>query len=134
MLGLCNLFLTAILLIIGGLFTFGIIPFVYFLYMFWGRLARIEKAKTKFKSNLMKDEEIVALCIQGRALSTLKRRTLVGITNSRVIILHRNILGGYKTLRKEGGERHTHLCSCSHEAFPLNKLDSRCPKFLCMVE
>lgn len=98
MLGLANLFFTALFLIISGLFTFGIVPIIYLILVLVGNTARIDRAKTKLRTNLMKEEETVSLTVQCRLLSTVKRRTLILITNSRCIIMYRKLLGGYKTV------------------------------------
>ena len=81
------------------LLTFSIvgIPLViiYCVVVFSNARKREDLAYKKMKDTLMKDEEIIHQGLQLRAFSFEQRRQLIGITNSRIIILSRGLFGGF---------------------------------------
>lgn len=56
---------------------------------------RAKRALLRLDKTLMKGEEIVAKDVQVRAFAFWKRRAVVGITSSRMIILQRGMFGGF---------------------------------------
>ena len=94
------LVLTSIIIAIFGGGAFGYIFAILFLgwwykMVFKGGDKRAEKAYSKFKDTLMKDEVIIQQGIDTRPFALLSRRQVFGVTNSRVILMVRRILGGY---------------------------------------
>lgn len=80
-------------------FTFGagVIVFIpYLIFTFAGAKKRRQKAEENLKTVLMPTETITAEAIQTRIFSLWTRRTLVAITNSRMIVIKRGIFGGFK--------------------------------------
>ncbi len=94
------LILTSIIIAIFGGGAFGYIFAILFLgwwykMVFTGGDKRAEKSYSKFKDTLMKDETIIEQGIDTRPFALLSRRQVFGVTNSRVILMERGILGGY---------------------------------------
>jgi hypothetical protein len=76
---------------------FGIPILVLWLALIWiGQGHRAAKAEANLKSVLMAEEQIVGHALQKRVLALFNRRTLLAITSSRVIIMRRGLLGGFK--------------------------------------
>lgn len=63
---------------------------------FVGARARARKATLRLASTLMEGEELLAEALQLRVFALFNRRALVGITSSRVIVVHRGLLGGFR--------------------------------------
>ncbi|NNU61728.1 PH domain-containing protein [Ochrobactrum soli] len=80
--------------LLGNLVGFFIIP-VYFYFLLIGRHKRIERANARINSLLMNKEQLVDSAVEMRLNSLFARRRLLAITDSRIIVLHRKILGGY---------------------------------------
>ena len=76
----------------GGLILF--IPYLFF--VFAGAQRRAEKAEENLKSVLMDTEVVSAKALQKRIFSLWTRRSMIAITNSRLIVLSRGVLGGFK--------------------------------------
>lgn len=74
------------------------IPIVglWLLLIFLGAGKRAEKAKASLKSVLMGDEKVIAEAIQHRVFAFFNRRSVLAITSSRIILLRRGLLGGFK--------------------------------------
>lgn len=68
---------------------------VYCGLIFIGAKSRVAKAEKKMQTTLMAHEQIAETAIQKRLFSLFKRRDLLGITNSRIIIIKRGLLGGF---------------------------------------
>jgi len=96
MVGVFNIFFIVILTI-GCLVSFFGIPLIviYWFAVFFGATKRIAKAEKKLEDTLMQGESLVTQGIQQRPFAFFSRRKLVGITNSRIIIISRGLLGGF---------------------------------------
>lgn len=77
-----------------NIWSFAIIG-AYCALIFIGAKSRVAKAEKKMQTTLMAHEQILETAIQKRLFSLLKRRDLLGITNSRIIIIKRGLLGGF---------------------------------------
>ena len=95
MAGVFNIFLMAFLAILSIPFTFGLVIPVYWFAVFFGAPQRIAKAEKKLDDTLMQDETLVSQGMQQRPFAFFSRRKLVGITNSRIIMISRGLLGGF---------------------------------------
>lgn len=96
MAGILNIIILAGIAIFSAVSLFGIplIPVYYFL-VFHKSITRIEKAEKKLLETLMKDETLIAKGIQTRPFAFYSRRKVIGITNSRIILIARGLLGGF---------------------------------------
>lgn len=96
MAGILNIIILAGIAIISAVSIFGIplIPLYYFL-VFHKSTTRIDKAEKKLLETLMKDETLIAKGIQTRPFAFYSRRKVIGITNSRIILIARGLLGGF---------------------------------------
>ncbi|OJY64306.1 MAG: hypothetical protein BGP16_00555 [Sphingobium sp. 66-54] len=97
--GVVNIILYGLIgaLAIGSLW--GIFPFaVLAFFTFYGAAARVAKASDRLSSTLMEDEDLQAEALQHRVFALFHRRAIVGITNSRVVVVQRGLLGGFKML------------------------------------
>ena len=75
--------------------AFGAVPLAILLFFtFAGAQARALKAETLVQSTLMKGEQLVAQTLQHRAYALWMRREVLAITNSRILIIRRGLLGG----------------------------------------
>ena len=95
MAGVFNIFLMAFLAILSIPFTFGLVIPVYWFAVFFGAPQRIAKAEKKLEDTLMQGETLVSQGMQQRPFAFFSRRKLVGITNSRIIMISRGLLGGF---------------------------------------
>ena len=95
MAGVFNIFLMAFLAILSIPFTFGLVIPVYWFAVFFGAPQRIAKAEKKLDDTLMQDETLFSQGMQQRPFAFFSRRKLVGITNSRIIMISRGLLGGF---------------------------------------
>jgi len=114
--GLFNIFLAAFLwlslflLFFGvGLFSFNFLSLliafllviflpIYYLLVFRDSKQRNRKAMEKLNDTLMKDEQIIHKGIDKRPFALFSRRSIIAVTNSRIINLKRGLLGGYQML------------------------------------
>lgn len=73
------------------------IPVLVFhlIYIFGISKKRIERAKKKLAESLMEGEGIVVIAGENRVYALFSRRSLVAITNSRVIFYKRPVFGGF---------------------------------------
>lgn len=96
MAGVFNILLMVFLAIISLPFTLGLVIPIYWLAVFFGAPQRIAKAEKKLEDTLMQGETLVSQGMQQRPFAFFSRRKLVGITNSRIIMISRGLLGGFK--------------------------------------
>jgi len=68
---------------------------LYWLVVLRGSEQRAAIAEQKLKSTLMQHEAIVVSGLQQRVGALLSRRLLVALTNSRVVVISRALLGGF---------------------------------------
>lgn len=91
----------AIIMIITsfGTFGFGILVLALHLFLMFGRASKsAEKASQKLLDSTMDGESIISSSIEMRPYALFTRRSIIGITNSRIIYLKRPILGGFKMI------------------------------------
>ena len=69
---------------------------VYAYFVFVGADKRSDKAFEKLSSTLMKDEIVVSHAVQHRIFAFWHRRIALAITNSRIVVVERGVLGGFK--------------------------------------
>jgi hypothetical protein len=99
--GFFNLVLFVLVWLVVILTTsgFGLLLFAPYWYLvIYNSDGRAQKADEKLKSALMEGEAVVAQGLQLRVFSLFLRRHLVAITNSRIIVIKRSILGGFNML------------------------------------
>lgn len=95
--GLLNIFIYGLVSITAILTLWGIIPLALLTILtFHGAASRGHKASERLSSTLMEGETIQAEALQHRVFALFHRRVVVGITNSRVIVVQRGLLGGFK--------------------------------------
>lgn len=68
---------------------------LYYVLVFAGSDKRAARAGEKLQSTLMKGETVLASGLQLRLYALFSRRLLVAITNSRLILVNRSLLGGF---------------------------------------
>ncbi|NBU83973.1 MAG: hypothetical protein EBS21_05110 [Sphingomonadaceae bacterium] len=74
----------------------GLIIFpAYAYFTFAGSDKREVQALDKLSSTLMNDEEIVSQAVQHRIFALWHRRVSLAITNSRIVVVERGLLGGF---------------------------------------
>jgi len=69
---------------------------VYWLLVYKNADTRAAKAVEKLQSTLMNTEKLMGSTTQLRLAALLERRAILGITNSRMILVQRSIFGGFK--------------------------------------
>lgn len=75
----------------------GLLIFIpYLLFTFTGANKRLASAKKTLNSTLMSSENIISESIQKRVFALWGRRKVLAITQSRIIIVDRGVLGGFK--------------------------------------
>lgn len=97
--GIGNVIGYSILWLVLASISFGIalIPLGILLFLtFAGAETRAAKAEKIVKTTLMSDETVVAQGIQHRVFALMSRRVTLAITNSRIIIVRRGLIGGFK--------------------------------------
>lgn len=93
--GLAFVVIWAVALVLS--FGSAVLPLGFLLFLtFQGAEARAAKASASLRSTLMHDEELLAEGLQHRIFALWSRRLLVAITSSRVMVIKRGILGGFK--------------------------------------
>lgn len=91
----------ALLALSSAVFTAGIsiVAFaVLAFFTFYGAASRVAKASDRLSSTLMVDEDLQDEALQHRVFALFHRRAIVGITNSRIVVVQRGIFGGFKML------------------------------------
>ena len=86
--------LGGVFVVLAFVFCLALVPLYSFL-VFQGSDGRAAKAREKLQSTLMKEETVLAEGLQMRLFALFSRRTLVAITNSRLIEIQRSIFGGF---------------------------------------
>jgi|GEM_PF-852969 hypothetical protein len=84
---------TVICIVTSGVGLLFFAAYAYFAFV--GADTRTGQALEKLKSTLMKDEKIVSQAIQHRIFALWHRRVTLAITNSRIVIVERGLLGGF---------------------------------------
>ncbi len=85
------------LAIVLSTFGVGVIPLIGLLVTYFvGNQSRKRKALEKLRSVLMPEEAVLASGLQFRPFALLHRRELLAVTNSRIILLKRKVLGGFQ--------------------------------------
>lgn len=75
---------------------FALLPLaLWAVLVFNGAPARAAKAVKTLRSTLMQDEELIEHAVQHRAFALFQRREVVAITNSRIVVVRRGLLGGF---------------------------------------
>lgn len=77
-----------------GVGLLAVVPWTFFI--FYDAAARAEKANAIVKTTLMQGEELVAQAIQFRIFGLFNRREVVAITTSRIMLIRRGLIGGFK--------------------------------------
>lgn len=90
-----NILLIFFLALISIFFTLGIPIPIYWFAVFFGASQRITKAEKKLEDTLMQGENLISHGMQQRPFAFFSRRKLVGITNSRIIMISRGLFGGF---------------------------------------
>lgn len=73
-----------------------IIPLGIVLFLiFGGANGRVDKGFAQLSTTLMREERLIVQAIQMRIFALWHRRLVVGVSNSRIIILSRGLLGGF---------------------------------------
>jgi hypothetical protein len=87
-------------LLVAGVLVFSVfgIPVVviWVALIVVGAETRAAKAEKIVSTTLMDGENVVAKTIQKRVFALFNRRAVVAITNSRILIIRRGLLGGFK--------------------------------------
>ena len=95
--GIVNLLVFAGVIVGLCVSMFGIpLAVIWVALVFAGAEGRAAKAKTAINKVLMADEQIIAHGVQHRIFALFNRRALLAITPSRVLVVRRGILGGFK--------------------------------------
>lgn len=96
MAGIINIFIILIVSLVLTMTVFSIpVVILYWVLLLIGAETRINKALKKLDGTLMKDEALINQGIQLRPFAFFSRRKVIGITNSRVITIHRGIFGNF---------------------------------------
>lgn len=75
----------------------GTIPLaVWAALVFLGADERADKANATLDKTLMTGETVIARAIQHRVFALFSRRTAIAITSSRILVVQRGLLGGFK--------------------------------------
>ena len=98
MAGICNGFMWFVFWLLAIIGSFGgalllLIPYLFL--SFGGSAKRHDKAIESLTAVLMDSESITAKAVQKRIFALWSRRTTAAITNSRLIVLKRGLLGGF---------------------------------------
>ncbi|WP_296597466.1 SHOCT domain-containing protein [Phenylobacterium sp.] len=85
------------LLIVVLSFGVGLVPLAIWAAMvFLGAAERADKANAQLDKTLMSGETVVARAIQNRVFALFKRRAAIAITSSRILVIQRGLLGGFR--------------------------------------
>jgi len=95
--GLANMAVYAVLAAVAAATVVGIPVFAALAFFtFAGAVVREQKALGIVRSTLMQGEALVAAAVQKRVFALFARRAVIAITSSRIIIVKRGLLGGFK--------------------------------------
>jgi hypothetical protein len=76
---------------------FGLIPLaIWILLVFLGSEGRASRAVAQMERTLMAGETLVAAAPQHRVFALFKRRAVLAITSSRVLMVQRGLIGGFR--------------------------------------
>jgi hypothetical protein len=96
--GVLNIFMTSLLWLVLILVSWGvaIIPLALWLFLvFGGSEKRYEAAAERVQQTLMPTEKLAVATVQLRPFALFSRRKALGITDSRIILITRGLLGGF---------------------------------------
>lgn len=96
--GVMNIFLCGLLWLVLIFMTVGIavVPLALWLFLvFGGSDKRNAVAGERIQQTLMPHEKILAAAVQLRPFALFNRRKALGITDSRIIVISRGLLGGF---------------------------------------
>lgn len=96
--GVLNVIMTSLLWLVLVLITTGIaiLPLAVWLFLvFGGSEKRYSAAAERVQQNLMPGEKLVITAVQLRPFALFTRRKALGITDSRIIVISRGLLGGF---------------------------------------
>jgi len=102
--GIFNIFIVALswLIIVSATMGFGLIPLAAWGYLvFSGSEARASKAEVYLRDSLMNGENLVASGVEKRPAALMSRRKVIGITDSRIILIKRGLFGGFTMLDQQ---------------------------------
>lgn len=75
----------------------GLVPLaIWAALVFLGAAERADKANATLDKTLMSGETVVARAIQHRVFALFSRRIVIAITSSRILVVKRGLLGGFK--------------------------------------
>jgi hypothetical protein len=75
----------------------GLIPLaIWALLVFLGAAERADKANATLDKTLMTGETVIARALQHRVFALFSRRVAIAITSSRILVVKRGLLGGFK--------------------------------------
>jgi hypothetical protein len=74
---------------------FILLPVIWWALVLRGSPERAVVAEQKLQSTLMKHETVIASGLQLRVGALLRRRALIALTSSRVVVISRSLLGGF---------------------------------------
>jgi hypothetical protein len=78
---------------------FGLIPLaIWILLVFLGSEGRASRAVAQMERTLMAGETLVAATPQHRVFALFKRRAVLAITSSRVLMVQRGLIGGFRMI------------------------------------
>jgi hypothetical protein len=76
---------------------FGLIPLaIWILLVFLGSEGRASRAVAQMERTLMAGETLIVAAPQHRAFALFKRRAVLAITSSRVLMVQRGLIGGFR--------------------------------------
>jgi len=95
--GIASILVYVLIGLVALISLWGAIPFAAFAFFtFNGSQNRAEKALDLISTTLMPDEQLDAQALQSRVFALWQRRVVIGITNSRVLVIRRGLFGGFK--------------------------------------
>jgi len=89
-------FWMAVVIATMGVALIVVLPMLWLTFVGMGK--RAAKAEESLGRTLMTDETLIASGLQHRVFALRHRRVLVAITSSRVLVIHRGLLGGFRML------------------------------------
>src|SRR5689334_3529404 len=84
------------ILILVSIVTLGVGLIVWLLAVVVGAEARAARAQDTLNRTLMSGETVIARAIQHRVFALFRRRAVIAITSSRILMVQRGLLGGFK--------------------------------------
>lgn len=96
--GVLNITMCALLWLVVAIVTygFGLLVFGLWLYLVFANAeVRKHKAADRIEHTLMPNERLLQVAVQLRPFALFARRKALGVTESRIILVHRGTLGGF---------------------------------------